>query len=186
MESTQPHCVLGDSLPEFRLRDVVGQHMVSAEDFAGKPLLVAFICNHCPYVRHVEHELARIGMDFAGRMGMVGICSNDPVRSPGDTPAELAAQYARVSMTFPYLFDETQDVARAFGASCTPDLFLFDTAHQLVYRGRIDASRPGSTTPVTGEDIRAAIDSVMRGVAVSGEQHPSIGCSIKWREEPSA
>lgn len=186
MAVTSPDNALGLPLPDFRLIDVVDQLPVSHLDFSGRALLVIFMCNHCPYVRHIEHEIARIGMDYAGRLGIVGICSNDPDRSPGDAPDELVAQYGRISMTFPYLLDETQEFARACGAVCTPDIFLFDAHHRLVYRGRLDGSRPGTSQPVTGEDLRAALDAVLAGDDVPAPQVPTMGCSIKWREPKDA
>ena len=168
-------------MPDFSLTDVVDGREVGSGSIGAKPALVIFMCNHCPYVRHLEHEIARIGIDYAGMLGIVGICSNDPTASPGDTPSELAAQYARINMSFPYLVDEDQSVARAFGAVCTPDFFLFDAEHSLVYRGRCDSSRPGSAAAVTGDDLRGAIDAVLAGRSVSADQVPSMGCSIKWR-----
>lgn len=182
MAVSSPHGALGAAMPSFSLTDVVDGRMVGSADLAGKPALIIFMCNHCPYVRHLEHEIARIGIDYAGRLGMVGICSNDAVLSPGDAPAELAAQYGRINMSFPYLVDLDQRIARAFGAVCTPDVFLYDTNHQLVYRGRLDSSRPGSSVQVTGDELRAAIDAVLAGRAAPAEQFPSIGCGIKWSE----
>lgn len=186
MAVTSSHTTLGMHLPDFQLPDVVDRVQVSHSDFSGRPLLVIFMCNHCPYVRHVEHELARIGMDYAGRLGIIGVCSNDSSRSPGDAPDELVAQYGRISMTFPYLFDASQEFARACGAVCTPDIFLFDAQHELVYRGRIDGSRPGTSQAVTGEELRAALDAVLMGEAITAPQLPAMGCSIKWRETPDS
>lgn len=172
---------LGTHAPDFRLTDVVSGATVSREDFVGKPLLVMFICTHCPYVKHVEAELAALGRDYQGRLGIVAISANDPERYPDDAPDQLKAQALAQGFNFPYLFDATQEVAKAFTAACTPDFFLFDAEHRLVYRGRLDDSRPGSGAPVTGKELRAAIAAVLNGQPVSAEQYPSMGCSIKWR-----
>ncbi len=152
-------------------------------DFAGKEaLLVMFICNHCPYVQHVRAGLAKLGEDYADEdIAIVAISANDPVAYPDDAPERLAAEAKRAGYRFPYLFDETQEVARAYTAACTPDFFLFNRQRELVYRGQFDSSRPGNGVPVTGEDLRAAIDAVLTGEAVSAEQRPSMGCGIKWR-----
>jgi peroxiredoxin len=180
---------LGSSAPGFRLREVVTERLVELDDFAGeKALLVMFICAHCPYVKHLEAGLADLGRDYKGNgVGIVAISSNDAVDFPEDSPEMLAAQARRLGFVFPYLYDETQDVARSYDAVCTPDFFLFDENRRLVYRGQFDASRPlrkgaGNDLPVTGSDLRAAIDAVLAGKPVAGEQRPSIGCNIKWRE----
>jgi hypothetical protein len=140
-----------------------------------------FICNHCPYVKHVAAHLAALGHDYAGKLGIVGICSNDAEEYPEDAPDAMRVEKRSRGYTFPYLFDATQGVAREYQAACTPDFFLFDSRHELVYRGQLDGSRPGNNVPVTGSDLRAAIDAVLNGTAVSASQIPSIGCNIKWR-----
>jgi peroxiredoxin len=174
---------LGTQAPDFRLPDVLSGGKVSLEDFNDeKALLVMFICRHCPYVKHVEQELARIGQDYEGRgVGIVAIGSNDADNYPEDAPEGLKEQAELVGFNFPYLFDEDQSVAKAYTAACTPDFFLFDEARSLVYRGQLDGSRPGNEIPVTGEDLRSAIDAVLVGEAVSETQIPSVGCNIKWK-----
>ena len=174
---------LGSQAPDFALRDVVSGKTVMRRDVAGsKGMLVMFICRHCPFVKHVQEELAKIGRDYAGRgVGIVAISSNDVASHPEDSPTKLAYQAQELHFAFPYLFDETQEVARAYDAQCTPDFFLYDRDGKLVYRGQLDDSRPGNDIPVTGRDLRAALDAVVAGRAVSPEQRPSIGCNIKWR-----
>jgi peroxiredoxin len=174
---------LGTVAPEFALPDVVSGRTVRRDDYRGqKALLVMFICAHCPYVKHVEKGLAALGMDYDGEpISIVAIGSNDAVTFPDDSPAGLKRQAQTLGFRFPYLYDESQDVARAYKAACTPDFFLFDGNMKLVYRGEFDRSRPSSGTPVTGEELRAAIDAVLAGKAVSSEQRPSIGCNIKWK-----
>jgi peroxiredoxin len=174
---------LGTQAPDFELPDVVTGRTVSRKDVAGpKGMLAMFICRHCPFVKHVQDELAKIGRDYAGRgVGFVAISSNDVTSHPEDSPTKLAYQAQELKFNFPYLFDESQDVARAYDAQCTPDFFLYDGRGTLVYRGQLDDSRPGSDIPVTGGDLRAALDAVIAGRTVSSEQRPSIGCNIKWR-----
>jgi peroxiredoxin len=174
---------LGTKAPNFELPDVVTGRTVSIRDFDGKrALLVMFICRHCPYVRHVRAELAGMGRDFAGsELAVVAISPNDPAEYPEDAPESLAEEARLAGYVFPYLFDETQEVAKAYTAACTPDFFLFDADRALVYRGQLDDSRPSNGLPVTGKDLRAAIDAVLSGEPVSEEQRASIGCSIKWR-----
>lgn len=174
---------LGTEAPDFALRDVVSGKIVRREDFRGKSgLLVMFICTHCPYVKHVEKGLAVLGDDYAQKpLGIVAISSNDAEMYPDDSPEGLKKQAQRLGFRFPYLYDETQQVARAYKASCTPDFFLFDMGLKLVYRGQLDESRPGNGKPVTGEDLRAAMDAVLAGKPVSADQRPSIGCNIKWK-----
>jgi peroxiredoxin len=174
---------LGTKAPEFELPDVTDGRIVSLSDFESKrALLVMFICRHCPYVRHVREELARLGRDFANsEVGIVAISSNDVDEYPEDRPESLAEEAREAGYAFPYLFDETQAVAKAYTAACTPDFFLFDADHALVYRGQLDDSRPSNGMPVTGADLRAAIDAVLSGDPVSEEQRASIGCGIKWR-----
>jgi peroxiredoxin len=180
--STTPE--LGTAAPDFRLPDVVTGRAVSRSEAAGKQgLLVLFICAHCPYVKHVEDELARLGRDYAGRgIGIVAISANDAVNYPEDGPAGLKRQAEERGFTFPYLYDETQDVAQAYGAVCTPDVFLYDGGLRLAYRGQLDDSRPRNGKPVTGRDLRAAMDLLLEGKPVPTDQRPSVGCSIKWKE----
>ena len=174
---------LGTKAPDFELRDVVTGRTVSIRDFDTKrALLVMFICRHCPYVKHVRGELARLGRDFADSdLAIVAISSNDPSAYPEDAPEGLAEDAREAGYAFPYLFDETQEVAKAYTAACTPDLFLFDGDRALVYRGQLDDSRPSNGLPVTGEDLRAAIQAVLSGGPISQDQRASIGCGIKWR-----
>lgn len=172
---------LGTQAPEFQLADVSGR-TVSLPEFTGKPLLVMFICNHCPYVKHVRGELAAIGRDYQPRgLGIVAISSNDVGGYPQDGPDAMKVEAREAGYTFPYLFDESQSVAKAYRAACTPDFFLFDREHRLVYRGQLDDSRPKNGLPVNGRDLRAALDAVLSGQSVSVTQKPSIGCNIKWR-----
>jgi peroxiredoxin len=174
---------LGTKAPDFELSDVVTGRTVNIRDFDGRrALLVMFICRHCPYVRHVRNELARLGRDFAeSDLAIVAISSNDPDEYPEDAPESLAEEAREAGYAFPYLFDETQEVAKAYTAACTPDFFLFDADRALVYRGQLDGSRPSNGLPVTGEDLRAAIDAVLSGRPVAQDQRASVGCGIKWR-----
>jgi peroxiredoxin len=173
---------LGTRAPGFRLPDTEGQ-LVALDDFAGAPaVLVMFLCNHCPYVKHVRQELARLGRAYQEQgVAVVGISANDALAYPADSPAMMRREKAEVGYTFPYLYDETQEVAREYQAACTPDFFLFDRESKLVYRGQLDDSRPESATPVTGRDLRAALDAVLAGRPVSAQQRPSMGCNIKWK-----
>ena len=175
---------LGTPAPPFELRDVVNGQTYNLNSFAGKSaLLIMFICRHCPYVVHVQEELARIGRDYLNTgLGILAISSNDPVNYPDDAPPKLKEMAEQLGLTFPLCFDETQKVAKAYRAACTPDFYLFDGARKLAYRGQLDDSRPGSTKPVTGRDLRAAIDAVLSGNPVDRQQRPSIGCSIKWKQ----
>jgi len=174
---------LGTPAPPFALRDVVSGQIYSLDSFSGKTaLLMMFICRHCPYVQHVEHGIAKVGRDYtATGLGIIGISSNDPAQYPDDAPPRLKEMAERLGFTFPFCFDETQDVAKAYRAACTPDFYLFDRERRLVYRGQLDDSRPGSSKPVTGRDLRAAIDAVLAGKPVDSSQKASIGCSIKWK-----
>lgn len=174
---------LGSEAPDFSLRDVVSGQLYRLDSFSEKAaLLVMFLCRHCPYVQHIEQEVARIGRDYeATGLGMVGISSNDPVHYPDDAPDRLKEMARRLGFRFPLCFDETQEVAKVYRAACTPDFYLFDGQRRLVYRGQLDESRPGSRQPVTGQDLRAAIDAVLAGKPVPARQKPSIGCSIKWK-----
>ena len=174
---------LGTPAPPFSLRDVVSDQIYSLDSFTGKTaLLVMFICRHCPYVEHVEHELAKIGRDYKDTgLGIIGISSNDPVQYPDDAPPRLKEMAERLGFTFPFCFDETQGVAKAYRAACTPDFYLFDLDRRLLYRGQLDDSRPGSNKPVTGRDLRAAIDAAVAGKPVDRNQKASVGCSIKGK-----
>jgi peroxiredoxin len=174
---------LGTIAPDFALTDVVTGNTVHRDDFRGKKaLLVLFICTHCPYVKHIEKGLAALGKDYAGKpLAIVAISSNDVTTHPDDSPAGLKHQAETFEFVFPYLYDETQAVAHAYKAACTPDIFLFDADFRLVYRGQFDASRPGNGVLVTGDDLRRAIDLVLAGQPVPTDQRPSIGCNIKWK-----
>lgn len=173
---------LGTAAPDFSLPDTDG-NIVKLEDFQGKSaLLIMFICNHCPFVKHVAAELSKIGHDYQRKgVGIVAINSNDAESYPEDAPAKMREEKAARNYTFPYLFDATQTVAAAYQAACTPDFYLFDQKFALVYRGQLDASRPGNGLPVTGKDLRAALDALLSGQKPSLDQQPSIGCNIKWR-----
>jgi peroxiredoxin len=172
---------LGAAAPDFALPDTQGR-TVTLADFRGKPLVVAFICNHCPFVQHIRDGLAAFGKDYAARgLGIAAINSNDVENYADDSPAKMREEVKLAGYAFPYLLDETQQVAQAYRAACTPDFFLFDKGHKLVYRGQFDASRPGNGVPVTGKDLRAAADAVLAGKPVVKEQAPSIGCNIKWK-----
>jgi thiol-disulfide isomerase/thioredoxin len=173
---------LGTPAPDFRLPDPSGR-IVARDDLPkDAPLLVMFICNHCPYVKHIREGLARFGRDYAGRgLAMVAINSNDVSVYPEDRPEKMAEEARAAGYVFPYLFDETQAVAQAYRAACTPDFFLFDRDRKLAYRGQFDGSRPGNDEPVTGRDLRAAADALLAGREPSPEQRPSLGCNIKWR-----
>lgn len=172
---------LGTTLPAFRLRDVNGKAVTSNDFGASRGLLVAFICPHCPYVRHVRSEFARLARDVQHRgISVIAINSNDATAFPDDSPEGMRQEANEVGYTFPYLVDDTQEVAKSFRAACTPDFFLFDNQRRLVYRGEFDNSRPNSQVPVTGKDLRAAIDALLAGEPVSPDQRPSMGCNIKW------
>jgi peroxiredoxin len=173
---------LGTVAPAFRLPDANG-NFVSIENAEDAPaILVIFLCNHCPFVIHVRYEIARLTAEYRAKGVVIfGINSNDAKKYPDDSPERMREEAARVGYTFPYLFDETQEVAKAYRAACTPDFFLFDRDRRLVYRGQMDGARPGNDVPVTGEDLRAALDAVLRGDPVSEEQFPSLGCNIKWK-----
>ena len=180
---------LGTAAPDFSLPDVTDGRTVSLADFAErKALLVMFLCAHCPYVVHVRPELARLARDYAdASVALVAITANDTTQYPDDAPAPTAAMARAAGFTFPFLYDETQAVAKAYSAACTPDFFLFDGARRLVYRGQLDSSRPGrgperpGSGALNGADLRAALDAVLAGQPVNPEQRPSIGCNIKWK-----
>jgi peroxiredoxin len=182
MAETSHMLPLGTPAPDFKLPSTDGE-VVSLHDLADAPaLVVAFLSRHCPYVRHIQDGFARLARDYTERgVAFVGICSNDADRYPDDAPDRLAEQKAQAGFPFPYLVDESQDVARAYDAACTPDFYLFDAERLLVYRGQMDPSRPGGNIPVTGADLRAALDAVLAGEAVPADQQPSVGCGIKWK-----
>lgn len=172
---------LGTLAPAFELPDVVSGETVSLAELNGKALLVMFICVHCPFVKHVQQELARLGRDYGPQgVDMVAISANSIETHPQDRPEQMKAMAADLGFTFPYCYDAAQTVAKAYTAACTPDFFLFDGEHRLVYRGQLDGSRPGNNIPVTGQDLRAALDAVLAGKPVAADQTPSIGCNIKW------
>jgi peroxiredoxin len=173
---------LGTKAPDFRLPDTTAKS-ISLKDLQGAPaLLVVFMCNHCPYVKHIRSGLAQLARDYLPRgVAMVGISSNDVANYPADSPAKMAEEAKNAGYLFPYLYDETQAVAKAYRAACTPDIYLFDKDQRLVYRGQLDDSRPSNNIPVTGKDLRAAIEATLAGKDVSPQQKPSIGCNIKWK-----
>ncbi len=174
---------LGTPIPTFSLPDVVSGNMISPESYKSmKGTLVMFICQHCPYVVHIREEVAQIGKDYdLAELGIVAISSNDVEKYPNDAPDSLKEMATELEFSFPFCYDESQEIAKVFTAACTPDFFLFDHQQRLVYRGQLDDSRPGNGKPVTGKDLRAAIEGVLRGQALSGEQSPSAGCGIKWK-----
>jgi len=173
---------LGTKAPAFRLPDPNGK-MVSSDDFKNAPaLLVVFMCNHCPFVKHIRSQFAELAKEYQARgVGIVGINSNDIEFSPGDRPEKMAEEVKQIGYVFPYLFDESQEVAKAYRAACTPDLYLFDRDRLLVYRGQFDDSRPGNGRAITGADLRAALEAVLTGHFVPKNQMPSVGCNIKWK-----
>ena len=173
---------LGTEAPDFRLPDPTGR-LITRDELRGAPaLLVAFLCNHCPYVQHIREGFSRFAKEYRAKgLAIVAINSNDARSHPEDAPAAMAREIERFEYVFPYLVDETQAVAKAYRAACTPDFFLFDASRKLVYRGQFDASRPGNATPVTGADLRAAADAALAGRAVPSSQLPSLGCNIKWK-----
>ena len=172
---------LGTAAPDFRLPDTDGK-TVALSDFKGKPLLVMFICNHCPFVKHIRAGLAQLGRDYLPRgAALVAINSNDVANYPADNPAKMKEEAQAAGYLFPYLYDESQAVAKAYRAACTPDFYLFDSNHRLIYRGQFDDSRPGNGLPVTGKDLRAALNAAITGKPMALDQKPSIGCNIKWK-----
>jgi peroxiredoxin len=173
---------LGTKASDFTLPDTEGKRVSLADFEDARALLVMFICNHCPYVKHVRQELARLCREYQQRgVAVIGVNSNDVSSYPEDSPENMEKEKERVGYTFPYLYDETQAVAKAYRASCTPDFFLFDAERRLVYRGQMDDSRPGNGIPVTGKDLRAALDAVLAGLPAPENQRPSMGCNIKWK-----
>ncbi len=173
---------LGTPTPDFRLPDTEGG-TVARDDFRDAPgLLVAFICNHCPFVRHIRSELSAFAREYMERgLSVVAISANDVTTHPADSPQKMAREKAQAGYPFPYLYDESQQVAKAYGAACTPDFFLFDGDRRLFYRGRFDSSSPGKDDPVTGADLRAAADALLAGAEPPEQQRPSMGCNIKWK-----
>lgn len=176
---------LGTPLPSFSLPDVVTQQNVKSTDLAGSVAVVAFVCNHCPFVKHIRSGLADFGR-YASERGvkLVAVSSNDVVGYPQDSPPKMVEEAKDAGYTFPYLYDESQDVAKAFRAACTPEFYLFDRDGKLAYRGQFDDSRPNNGQPVTGKDLRLAVEALLAGHTPSPEQKPSIGCNIKWRQRP--
>ena len=173
---------LGTPMPSFSLPDATTGKAIDSTSLAGRPAVVIFICNHCPYVKHIQAGLADFGRFCReSTVGMVAISANDVSTHPDDAPEAMAAEAARAGYVFPYLYDESQAVARAFGARCTPDLFIFDADGKLAYRGQLDDARPGNGAPVTGRDARAAVEALLAGRRPRAEQKPSIGCNIKWK-----
>ena len=173
---------LGTAAPEFQLPNIDGK-TVSLADFKGSPVLVVmFICNHCPYVKHLRAALAEFGRECAAKnVVVVAISSNDAKNYPDDSPAKMVEEARAAGYGFPYLYDESQKIAKAYRAACTPDFFVFDRGRRLVYRGQFDASRPGNGIPVTGKDLRAAVEAVLKGTPPTLNQVPSMGCNIKWK-----
>ncbi len=174
---------LGTSAPDFQLPDAVSGNLISLATIASKKAFLAmFICCHCPYVKHIQTELANLGNDYADKdIAIVAISANDIANYPDDSPEKMKAMAMELGFTFPFCYDESQETAKAYTAACTPDFFLFDGDRTLVYRGQLDDSRPGNDIPVTGKDLRAAIDTVLADQPLSPDQKPSIGCNIKWK-----
>jgi peroxiredoxin len=173
---------LGTPAPDFRLPDTDGKTVALADSAGAPATLVAFICNHCPYVKHIRPAFAQLVKDYQAKgVAVIAVSSNDVTTHPDDSPAKMKEEKVAAGYTFPYLYDESQAVAKAYNAACTPDFFLYDKNRKLVYRGQMDASRPGNGKPNDGADLRAAIDAVLAGKPVSTTQMPSIGCNIKWK-----
>jgi peroxiredoxin len=173
---------LGTRAPHFSLPNVDGSNVALGDFAAASALLVAFLSNHCPFVKHVQHGFARLARDYQARgVAVVAISANDVETYPDDAPDKMKLEAAIAGYTFPYLFDASQAVAKSYRAACTPDFYVFDQARKLVYRGQMDAARPGNPVPVTGSDLRAALDAVLAGRGVAPDQRPSLGCNIKWR-----
>jgi hypothetical protein len=173
---------LGTLAPDFALTDVVSGRVVQRDEFDGQPLLVMFICAHCPYVQHINKGIASLGVDYEFEpIAIVAICSNDAETHPEDSPEMLREQAFAEGFLFPYLHDPTQEVAKSFHAACTPEFYLFDSGHELVYRGQFDGSRPGNNIPVSGNELRNAIDALLIGQPINDDQKPAIGCNIKWK-----
>lgn len=176
---------IGTPCPDFSLPNVVDGATVSRDDYVGRPLLVMFICNHCPFVKHLRSALAEFGREYGSKgLPIVAVSSNDVVAHPDDSPELMQDEATAAGYTFPYLYDESQEVAKAFRAACTPDFFLFDAGGRLAYRGQFDDSRPSTGIPITGADLRAAADAILAGRPAPATQKPSIGCNIKWKDAP--
>lgn len=174
---------LGTKAPEFELPDTVSGNTIGLHDFDNMDILVVmFICNHCPYVIHVNEEIVRVANDYADKVGFVAISSNDVANYPQDAPDKMKAHAKENNYPFPYLYDESQEVAKAYDAACTPDFYVFDRDRKLFYRGRLDDSRPKSGTPLTGKDLRNALDLALEGKEAPSKQYPSAGCNIKWKK----
>jgi peroxiredoxin len=177
---------LGTPMPTFTLPDTASAELVSSTTLLGKPSVVFFLCNHCPYVKHIRAGVSELGRFCKERgVGMVAVSSNDVATYPADSPEAMAVEAKEAGYTFPYLYDESQEVARAFDAACTPDLYIFDAQGKLAYRGQFDGARPRNDVPVTGRDARAALEALLAGKAPSEDQIPSIGCNIKWKSTPA-
>jgi peroxiredoxin len=173
---------LGTPVPSFRLKDTVSGRVVASDELRGRPSVVAFICNHCPYVKHIRTGLADFGRYCAEKgVALVAVNSNDAVAYPDDAPDKMTLEAKTQGYTFPYLYDDAQSVARAFDAACTPEFYVFDAHAKLAYRGQFDEARPKNNVPVTGSDVRAAVDALLAGRTPNADQKPSIGCSIKWK-----
>lgn len=174
---------LGTPAPEFCLPDTVSGQEVCLKDVRGEiATVVMFICNHCPFVKHIQDELVRLGQEYPARgVSLVAVSSNDAVQYPEDSPENMKALAVSLGYAFPYLYDETQQVARLYDAACTPDIYVFDQALECAYRGQLDDSRPGNDIPVSGETLRLALDALLAGQSVDPEQKPSVGCNIKWK-----
>ena len=177
---------LGTDAPEFALLEPATDKIISSSDFADKPLLVAFICNHCPFVVLIRDALAQLANEYQEKgIAVVAINANDATNYPDDSPEKMVAEVHKVGYNFPYLYDESQEVAKAYQAACTPDFFLFDKHHHLFYRGQFDSARPGNGVTATGEDLRNAMDALLKGLYPPNDQKASIGCSIKWKADNS-
>ena len=174
---------LGTPAPAFNLPEPATGRAIALADFRDAPALLAiFMCNHCPFVKHIRQGLVQFAREYQARgLAIVAISANDVANHPDDGPAKMAEEARAFGYPFPYLYDETQAVAKAYRAACTPDFFLFDASRKLVYRGQFDGSRPGNNIPVTGADLRAAVDAVLAGQPIAPDQKPSIGCNIKWK-----
>lgn len=175
---------LGTPAPNFELLEPATENIVSLQGYTGQPILVAFICNHCPYVIHIRSELAQLTNEYQAKgIAVVAINANDAENYPDDSPEKMLKELQSAGYGFPYLFDESQEVAKAYQAACTPDFFLFDAEHKLYYRGQFDDSRPSNDEPITGADLRAAMDDLLAGQAAPADQKPSLGCNIKWKPD---
>jgi peroxiredoxin len=182
MAANSTMLALGTPLPPFSLPDTTTESTVDSSSLAGHVAVVAIVCNHCPYVKHIAKELAAFGRQCTDRgVKIVALSSNDVVSHPDDRPELMAEEARRVGYTFPYLYDESQDVARAFRAACTPEFYVFGRDGKLAYRGRFDESTPGNRVPPSGSEVRAAVDALLSGKAPNPDQKPSIGCSVKWK-----